>query len=154
MTGDDGLPSEISEVNVVPLADVSLVLLIILLVLSPLMRQRLLPVRQAGAAPVAPAAELLGEAPDLVLVVGLDAQGFALGARRLATAAELAPVLRQELDRRADKKVFLSPSPEVAVDLVVQALETIKACGARSVALVQSQDEPTHGPLPAPASRP
>lgn len=150
------LPAEIAEVNIVPLADVSLVLLMIVLVLSPMMRHRLLPVRAAAAAPApaAPAAELLGaKAPDLVLVVELDAQGFLLAGRRLAGAAELVPALRGELERRTEKKVFLSPAPDVAVDAVVRALETIQACGARSVALVQSQDE-NHAPIPAPAPAP
>ena len=42
---------EIAEVNVVPLADVSLVLLIILLVLSPMMRQSMLHVKAAADSP-------------------------------------------------------------------------------------------------------
>jgi len=155
---DGDFPEAISEVNVVPLADVSLVLLMILLVLSPMMRHRLLPVRAAAPAPAAvPASELLAqEPPELVLLVGLDAEGFLLGSRRLASAAELAAALRPELERRRDKKVFLSPAPDVAVDLVVRALETLKACGARSVALVQSQDDvpEIHGTLPAPAPAP
>ena len=147
--------AEISEVNVVPLADVSLVLLIMLLVLSPMMRQHMLQVRQAGAASApAPVDALTAAPPDLVLLVGLDAQGYALGERRLTSAAELAGALAVELSRRADKKVFLSPAPDVAMELVVRALETIKTSGAESVALVQTQEPKPNGTLPAAATAP
>lgn len=135
---------EISEVNVVPLADVSLVLLIMLLVLSPMMRQSMLHVRAAAESrtpqPATPERLFAPKLPELVLIVGLRPDGLLVGAQRFSEPAELADFLRAELARRADKKVFLEPHPEVPVGSVVRALETIKASGAESVALVQTQD--------------
>jgi biopolymer transport protein ExbD len=139
-------PKEISEVNVVPLADVSLVLLIILLVLSPMLRQNMLPLRAAAdsTAPETPSpVELLApQVPELVLVVSLAQDAFAVGARRFTDSAAFSEHLRGLLNIRGDKKVFLEPRPEVSVGAVVRALETIKACGAESVALVQVQEAP------------
>lgn len=140
----DEQPEAISEVNVVPLADVSLVLLIILLVLSPMMRQSMLHVRSAGEAarPRAPAPDelLAPRPPELVLVVALTPEGFRLAGRAYATGADVAAALREQLAGRADKKVFLMPHPESTVELVVRALETVKGAGADSVALVQVQE--------------
>jgi biopolymer transport protein ExbD len=134
-------PTAISDVNVVPLADVSLVLLIILLVLSPMMAQSSLKVKAAGESAGAPAPATVETAPELVLVVGLDSNGITLGSRRLESPGELMGLLKDELAGRADKKVFLAPGPEVPHGLVVHTLETIKACGADSVALVQTRED-------------
>lgn len=146
-------PKAISEVNVVPLADVSLVLLIILLVLSPMMRQSMLHVRAAAesAKPevVPPEELLLHKAPELVLVVGLTPDGLVVGRDRFTDPGSFMGRMQEELARRSDKKVFLSPHPEVPVGLVVHTLETIKTCGAESVALVQSNGEiPAAAPAP------
>ena len=134
---------EISDVNVVPLADVSLVLLIILLVLSPMLRQNMLHVRAAGrsAQPQSPIPDEILAAPkpaELVLVVGLNPDGLVLGGRRFSGPGEFIGYLTEELQRRPDKKVFLSPHEDVSVGLIVNTLETIKSCGAESVALVQT----------------
>jgi biopolymer transport protein ExbD len=138
---DEGF-SEISEVNVVPLADVSLVLLIILLLLTPMMAQSMLHVRTAGrdAAPQNSAPRDPSPARELVLLVDLDPGGIAVGEALFASTAELSAFLRLELARRADRKVFLSPHPDVPHGAVVSAIEAIQAAGASAVALVQTAD--------------
>jgi biopolymer transport protein ExbD len=135
---------EIAEVNVVPLADVSLVLLIILLVLSPMMRQAMLHVRTAADSPkreVVPPEELLAPKPtELVLVVGLNPDGLVVGQEHFSDPGAFIGYMQAQLQARVDKKVFLSPHPDVPVGLVVHTLETIKTCGAESVALVQTAE--------------
>ena len=76
-----------------------------------------------------------------MLVVGLNPDGLVVGSRQFSGPGELVAYLKEELPRRADKKVFLSPHLDVSVGLVVGALETIKSAGAESVALVQTQEE-------------
>lgn len=139
---DEGL-QEISEVNVVPLADVSLVLLIIMLLLSPMMAQSMLHVRTAAKAADDPAPLLDAfpapeKPPEFVLLVDLGPGGIAVGERLFATPPQLAAYLREELPRRGDRKVFLAPAPEVTHGAVVDLLETIRLAGASSVALVQT----------------
>jgi biopolymer transport protein ExbD len=154
---EEAQAKEIAEVNVVPLADVSLVLLIILLVLSPMMRQAMLHVRTAadsGKPEILPPEELLApKPPELVLVVGLNPDGLVVGPQRFSDPGSFIGYMQEELARRADKKVFLSPSPEVPVGLVVHTLETLKTCGAESVALVQTQEQP-NGQVQAAAALP
>lgn len=130
---------EISEVNVVPLADVSLVLLIILLLLSPMMAQSSLHVKTSaksetpGEHDVAPSLT-----PELVLLVDLGPGGIAIGERLFSGSGELREHLRNELSRRGDRKVFLAPHPDVTHGKVVELLEAIKDSGAETVALVQT----------------
>ena len=150
---DEAAP--IADVNVVPLADVSLVLLIILLVLSPMAAQSMLKVQTAGAksedhAPKGPKAgedPLIPKDPEPVLAVGLSPLGYVLDGRLLASDAELKQYLGPMLSRRDDKKVFLAPELDVANGRVVGAIEAIQDCGASNVALVQVAD-PTSGTAP------
>lgn len=143
---------EISEVNVVPLADVSLVLLIILLVLSPMMTQSMLQVKTAArsaeaAAPPAPEEKLPPPVPELVLAVALGPNGIAVGDRFFTRPGDFMDYMKEELSRRSDKKVFLSPHPDATHGLVVHTLEMIKACGADKVALVQTQEAFSDGQI-------
>ena len=140
---DEAAP--ISDVNVVPLADVSLVLLIILLVLSPMAAQSMLRV-QTAAAKAEPTGPKAGEdpldpkPPEPVLAVGLTPHGYVLDGQVLAGDAELKAALEPVIKRRDDKKVFLSPDLDVANGRVVAAVEVIQNCGASAVALVQVVD--------------
>lgn len=146
---------EISEVNVVPLADVSLVLLIILLVLSPMMTQSMLNVKTAAKdsseAPPEPP-ETAPLPPDVVLAVELTPTGYALGDRTYASSDEFRAALAATLAQRTDKKVFLSPAPDVTHGAVVDALQLIARAGADSVALVQTETETDGQVRPAAAA--
>ncbi|MFI5349697.1 MAG: biopolymer transporter ExbD [Elusimicrobiota bacterium] len=136
----------ISDVNVVPLADVSLVLLIILLVLSPMAAQSMLRVQTAAAKAEAPGPKagedpLQPKEPEPVLAIGLTPLGYVVNGKLLAGDGELMGWLAPELKRRDDKKVFLSPELDVNNGRVVSAIETIQNSGASSVALVQVADD-------------
>jgi len=143
---------EIAEVNIVPLADVSLVLLILLMVLSPMMTQDMLRVQAAAQekeppadqAPPPPASQ---EAKEMVLVVALHASGMSIGDNFFRGPGEFIPYMTSILAVRTDKKVFLAPDAPVPTGLVVNMIETLKRCGASSVALVQSA-EGGNPPLP------
>lgn len=149
---DEAAP--IADVNVVPLADVSLVLLIILLVLSPMAAQSMLRVQTAAAraddAPKGPKAgedPLAPKNPEPVLAVGLSPLGYVHDGRLLASDAELRAWLAPLLSGRDDKKVFLAPELDVPNGRVVGAIEAIQGCGAATVALVQVAD-PSAGQAP------
>lgn len=146
----------IADVNVVPLADVSLVLLIILLVLSPMASQSMLRVHAAAARAAAKAPEPLEDPlnptpPPPALTLELTPQGYVAGGRLLSDA-QLCPWLQGELAGRPkeeDRKAFLAPELDVTHGRVVSAIEAIQACGAPSVALVQvADDQPPAAPEP------
>ncbi|MDE2143071.1 MAG: biopolymer transporter ExbD [Elusimicrobia bacterium] len=149
---DEAAP--IADVNVVPLADVSLVLLIILLVLSPMAAQSMLKVQTAAAkaddmpkGPKPGEDPLVPRPPEPVIAVGLSPSGYILEGRLLATDADLRAWLVPELARHDDKKVFLAPELDIPNGRVVSAIETLQNCGASTVALVQVAD-PTSGTAP------
>jgi biopolymer transport protein ExbD len=141
---DEAAP--IADVNVVPLADVSLVLLIILLVLSPMAAQSMLKVQTAAAkaeAAMPTQAEVITQRePEKVLVLSITAAGFAMDGRLMTTGSELSAFLKEKLAPRTDRKVFVSPELETAHGQVVAALEAVQSAGG-TVALVQILDPET-----------
>ncbi|MEK7388417.1 MAG: biopolymer transporter ExbD [Elusimicrobiota bacterium] len=136
-------PAPISDVNVVPLADVSLVLLIILLVLSPMAAQSMLKIHTAAtqarvALPMR--TEILTQRePEKSLAVGVTPRGFVVDGRVLATTLELADWLRAALAGRTERKVFIAPELDASHGRVVNAVETVQNAGAVA-ALVQMAD--------------
>lgn len=147
----------IADVNVVPLADVSLVLLIILLALSPMTAQSVLRVHAAAAKapdlsqPPPPEPEKTPP-PLAVLSVGLNPAGYTAAGRAFSSDAELADWLKGELDHRStpdDRKVFLSCDLDIPAGKVVSTIEFLESLGSSSVALVQIADDsgdPTAAP--------
>ena len=139
----DDEPAAIADVNVVPLADVSLVLLIILLVLSPMAAQSMLKVQTAAAkasAAMPTQTEVLTQREaETVLVLSVSAAGFVMDGKLMATGNELTAYLKQKLQPRTDRKIFVSPELEVAHGQVIAALEAVQAAGG-TVALVQIAD--------------
>ncbi len=141
--GKDDENGPIADVNVVPLADVSLVLLIILLVLSPMAAHSMLKVSAAAAkstptVPLQTALITLRE-PEKVLVVAVSESAYSIESRAFSDARELAAYLRPVLAARDDRKVFVSPELDSAHGRVVAALEAVQEAGG-SIALVQLAD--------------
>ena len=138
-----GEAEPIADVNVVPLADVSLVLLIILLVLSPMAAQSMLRVQAAAAKAQAalPSAPIVTarEEPEAVLALEVSEGGFTLDGRLYASRLELEAKLKELLPSREDKKVFVSPDLDCTHGRVVEALEAAHAAGGQA-ALVQILD--------------
>ena len=139
----DDEPAAIADVNVVPLADVSLVLLIILLVLSPMAAQSMLKVQTAAAKATAALPTqtkvLTQREPEAVVVHAVTAGGFVMDGKLLETAGDLTAFLKLKLSVRTDRKVFVSPELEVAHGQVIAALEAVQAAGG-TVSLVQILD--------------
>ena len=142
-----GGPREISEVNIVPLADVSLVLLIILMVISPMMARTAWKVKSAAAA-TGPEEPAPPPSSELVLTVGLHEKGYSLGGRFFEEETGMMTFLSEELSRREDRKVFVLPDPDVTHGRVLELLERLSGGGAESVALVETDEglPPEEGP--------
>ncbi|MFA6316556.1 MAG: biopolymer transporter ExbD [Elusimicrobiota bacterium] len=136
----------ISDVNVVPLADVSLVLLIILLVLSPMTVESRLHVKTAAKtaeAPVPPPPDEVPPEPkprELVLMVDLGPAGVMVNDIFFDERRGFLAYMRLELSTRTDRKVFLAPHPDITHGVVMETIENLKSCGADAVALVQTRD--------------
>ena len=132
------LPQPMSDINMTPLIDVMLVLLVIFMITAPLMSSSLrLELPQAEAA--AP-----GDAPE-ALVVALTADGrLHLGEEALADAAFDAR-LREAASGRPGLEVQLRADRSVPYGRVAELIGRLQAAGLNRIAFV------TEPPAPEPA---
>ncbi len=123
----DGL---MSEINVTPLVDVMLVLLIIFMVAAPMMIHGVdVSLPETTAAPV-PA----GDEDRLVISVTADQQVHIN--QTPVKASFLREKLAAIMENRADQRVFLKADKEVAYGFVVSVMGEIKAAGVDKLGML------------------
>ncbi|MGH7805244.1 MAG: protein TolR [Candidatus Binatia bacterium] len=121
--------SSISQINVVPLVDIMLVLLVIFMVTAPIIQQGVtvdLPQAKAGA--------LSGEQEQLV--VSIEKSGKLYLNDNAITDSELTEKLAAVTKLRADKQVFLRADRTVPYGDVVRVMAAIRGAGVQSLGMV------------------
>ena len=126
----------ISQINVTPLVDVMLVLLVIFMVTAPIIQQGVqvnLPQAKAGAIP----------GTEELLVVTIAKNGKVYLNDNPMTLPELGIKLRAIRKLQADKQVYLRADQDVRYGLVMKAVAEIKQAGIERLGMVTrpSSDE-------------
>ena len=129
----------LSEVNVIPLADLSLVLLIILMVLSPMIMQSMIKVHATRASAIK---SLQEKPPEPPLILLINPGGILLNTVKMNSDLELAARLAQSLGARDDKTVLITADPSVLHGRVVTVLDIVKQQGAEKIALLHKRGAP------------
>jgi biopolymer transport protein TolR len=133
----------LSDINVTPLVDVVLVLLIIFMVTAPMMSRGIdvrLPRTTAGS-----------DATEDRLVVTVDRDGTIYLNERPVNAQLLTDRLKSEMQRTGSDFVFLRADQEVPYGRVMTVMDEIKKAGADKVGMVT---RPAVAPPPAAAAKP
>lgn len=128
--------AEITEVNVVPLADVTLVLLILLMLLSPMAMQSMIQV-QAAQAVATNSQPTISEKP---IFVDIQKNGFTVNGKEIATEYDLFRVIQRNVVGKRDRTVLISSQPDVKYQNVVRVLDLVRQSGAVSLSLVPRND--------------
>ena len=120
-------PQPVTEVNIIPVIDISLVLLVILFVTAPLLSYPTLPVDLPPAA----------QRPNQELTIALTyAKDGALSVRAAASTWEtLVPDLRREVERRRGSIVLVRADRAVPYRTVQRLIAAAKTAGASQIAL-------------------
>jgi len=126
----------ISQINVTPLVDVMLVLLVIFMVTAPIIQQGVqvnLPQAKAGAIP----------GTEELLVVTIAKNGKVYLNDNPLTLGELGDKLRAIRRLQADKQVYLRADQDVRYGLVMKTIAEIKQAGIERLGMVTrpSSDE-------------
>jgi biopolymer transport protein TolR len=126
----------ISQINVTPLVDVMLVLLVIFMVTAPIIQQGVqvnLPQAKAGAIP----------GTEELLVVTIAKNGKVYLNDNPMTLGELGDKLRAIRKLQADKQVYLRADQDVRYGLVMKTIAEIKQAGIERLGMVTrpSSDE-------------
>jgi biopolymer transport protein TolR len=125
-----------SEINVTPMVDVMLVLLIIFMVAAPLLTVGVpIELPKTAAAP-------LPTEQEEPLTIALTADGEILVQNAAVSRAELVPLLRAVSEERQSDKIFLRADGALPYEGVMQVMGALNAGGFRDIGLVTEQGGP------------
>ena len=139
----DGDVEETEKINVVPLADLTLVLLIILMVLSPMISQSMIRV----ATPQVEASAASGGAVDetasenaVPLLIAVSESGVKLNNVPFDSLTDLLVTLADTVRQEKNRPVIVSAEDGVFVGRVVEVLDGARQAGAKEVSLVKAME--------------
>ncbi|ESS72908.1 biopolymer transport protein ExbD/TolR [Methyloglobulus morosus KoM1] len=126
--------SAMSEINVTPLVDVMLVLVIILLITAPLLTQSV-------HVTLPKTAETTANIKDQPLQLAIDAQGaITLNKQAVANQAALETILKNELVKNKEVAVHLYADQAVVYKKVAEVMATVQHAGIAKIAFVTVEE--------------
>jgi biopolymer transport protein TolR len=134
--GDPHDDSVMADINVTPLVDVMLVLLIIFMIAAPMLHQGI-----EVALPRAEAQNLPLRVEDPI-VLSIDREGKIYLREALIPSAELVDRLKPQVEARRGETVFLKGDRDVPYGQVIDVLDLLRQGGIQNVGMV------TERPLP------
>jgi biopolymer transport protein TolR len=135
-----------ADINVTPMVDVMLVLLIVFMVTAPLL--------QVGVPvdlPRTAAQQIAGQ--DEPLAVSVDAQGKVFVQEREVELANLGPLLKEISGQKPDARIFVRGDQGINYGRVLEVMGTIQSAGFTRVALVARSPGQTGTTRAAPKGR-
>jgi biopolymer transport protein ExbD len=132
-----------ADINVTPLVDVMLVLLIIMMLIAPLLQQ--------GVAVTLPEAGNTGEKPDTQdqTVVAIDSRGhFYVNALPVAND-DLVARVQKALEDKKEKLVYLKGDKDARYSAIMDAMDAMRKAQIENIALITERKQGAEGTKPA-----
>jgi biopolymer transport protein TolR len=128
-----------ADINVTPLVDVMLVLLIIMMLIAPMLQQ--------GAAVTLPEAANTGDKPDTQdqTVVAIDSRGaFYVNAIPVAQD-DLIPRVQRVLEDKKEKIVYLKGDKDAKYAAIMDAMDAFRKAQIENIALITEKKQKPAG---------
>ena len=128
-----------ADINVTPLVDVMLVLLIIMMLIAPLLQQ--------GVAVTLPEAGNSGEKPDTQdqTVVAIDSRGHFYVNALPVTNEDLVPRVQKALEDKKEKLVYLKGDKDAKYSAIMDAMDAMRKAQIENIALITERKQGSEG---------
>jgi biopolymer transport protein ExbD len=144
-------PPVVSDINVTPMVDVMLVLLIIFMVITPMLQHGVTVEMVKAKNPVA----MKDADKEDAVLIGITRDGKVVlspGNTQLLPS-DLPNRVKDLLTNRLEKTVYIKADMRAKYELVEDVVDNLRAAGVDQLGLLTEQVAPTTGPVtPAPAS--
>jgi biopolymer transport protein ExbD len=136
-----------SAPNVIPMADIMLVLLIIFMVVTPMLTKGL----SVEMAKVNSPSDMPNADKDDAVIVGISASGDVYLGSNKTDISQIADKVRDLISTRLDKTVFLKSDGRAKYGAVVKVVDEIRSAGVDNVGLLTDKAEQNRRAPPPPA---
>ena len=135
-----------SAPNVIPMADIMLVLLIIFMVVTPMLTKGF----PADLAKVNNPHDMPDADKDDAVIVGISAGGDVYLGNNKTDLTQIADQVRDRISNKLDKTVFVKSDGRAKYGVVVKAVDEIRAAGVDNVGLLTDKSEQNRKAPPPP----
>jgi len=132
--------------NVIPMADIMLVLLIIFMVVTPMLSKGL----SVELAKVNNPSDMPDADKDDAVIVGISASGDVFIGSAKSDVSQIADQVRDRISNKLDKTVFVKSDGRAKYGAVVKVVDEIRAAGVDNVGLITDRAEQTRRTAPPP----
>ena len=143
-------PPPVADINVTPMVDVMLVMLIIFMVITPMLTKGVSVDMVRTKNPIA--MQAADKTDAIIVAVTRDGKTY-LGNTQVP-ADQMAPKVKDLLTNRVDKEVFLRADSRARFEKVVEVVNNLRASGVDQLGLLTEQVQEKQRPGAAPASTP
>jgi biopolymer transport protein TolR len=136
-----------SAPNVIPMADIMLVLLIIFMVVTPMLSKGL----SVELAKVQNPSDMPDADKDDAVIVGISEAGDVYLGSTKSDVSQIADQVRDRISNKLDKTVFVKSDGRAKYGDVVKVVDEIRSAGVDNVGLITDRAEQTRRAPPPPA---
>jgi len=136
-----------NAINVIPMADIMLVLLIIFMVITPMLQKGV----QVNLAKVENPIEMKNADKDDAVIVAISASGDIFLLKNKIDISKLTEGVRDLISDRLDKTVYIKSDGRAKYGDVVKVVDEIRSAGVDNVGLLTDKAERSLRPPPPPA---
>jgi biopolymer transport protein ExbD/biopolymer transport protein TolR len=145
MAMETGKKGVINDINVTPMVDVMLVLLIIFIVITPMLTKGVSVDRVKAKNPTA----MAPADRDDAVVVAITRDGKVYLGKDQMESSELGPKVRDMVSNKLDRTVYINSDSRAKYGVVVEAVDNIRTAGVEQIGLLTEKLEERRGAAPA-----